>query len=69
MNRRISKFPWNQQAVDPSRMSSRITEKNIVCTGTIGLNRLGDCPVKAVKEMQKTERATFEFNTSCNQLC
>ena len=65
INRKIAKFPWNQQTVDSSRMSSRMTEKNIACTGTTRLNRLGDCPVKAVKEMQKTVRATFD--TSCNQ--
>ena len=69
MNRRIAKFPWNQQTVGSSRMSCRMTEKNIACTGTIRLNRLEDCPVKAVKEMQKTARATLDFDTSCNQLC
>ena len=36
-------------------MSSQMTEKNTACAGTIQLNRLGDCPVKAVEEMQKTE--------------
>ena len=66
MNRRIAKFLWNQQAVDPS---SRMTKTNIACTGTIRLNRLGDCLVKDVKEMQKTARATFDFDTSCNLLC
>ena len=40
-----------------------MTEKNIACTGTIRLNRLGDCPVKAVKEMQKTAGETFDFDT------
>ena len=61
MNRRIAKFPWNQQAVDPSWMSSQMTEKNIACTDTIRLNHLGDCPVKDVKEMQRTARATSDF--------
>ena len=69
INRRIAKFPRNQQTVDSSRISSRMTEKNIACTNTIRLNRLGDCPMKAVKEMQKTARATFDFDTSCNQFC
>ena len=50
-------------------MSSQMTEKNIACTGTIRLILLGDCPVNAVEEMQKTARATFDFDTSCNQLC
>ena len=66
INRRNAKFSLNQQTVDSSRMSSRMTEKNIACTGTTRLNCLGDCPVKAVKEMQKTARPTFD--TSCNQL-
>ena len=64
MNRRIAKFPWNQLAA--SGMSSRMTEKNIACTGTIRLILLGDCPVKAVKEMPRT---TLDFDASCNQPC
>ena len=70
MNRRIAKQtknPWNQQAVASSRMSYQMPEKNIACTGTIQLNRLGDFPVKAVKEIQKTARATFDFDTSRNR--
>ena len=69
MNKRLAKFPWNQQAVSSSRMSSRMSKKNITCTGTIRLNRLGDCPVKAVNEMQKTARASLDLDTWCNQLC
>ena len=46
-----------------------MTEKNIACTGTIRLILLGDCPVKAAKEMQKTVRAAFDFDTSCHQFC
>ena len=52
-NRRINKSPWNQQAVDLSRMSTRVTEKNTACTDTLRLNHLGDCPEKDVKEMRK----------------
>ena len=46
-----------------------MTEKNIACTGTIRLILLGDCPGNAEDEMQKTARATFDVDTSCNQLC
>ena len=69
MNRRIVTFPWNQQSVDTSGLPSRMTEKSIACTGTVRLNRLADRPVKDVVEMQMTARATFDFDTSCNQLC
>ena len=62
MNRGIVKFRLNQLAVDPSRMSSQMIKKSIACTGTIRLNRLrGDCPVKDGKEMQKTARASSDF--------
>ena len=44
-------------------MSSRMTGKNIACTGTIRMIFLRDCPVKAVKEMQKTAGETFDFDT------
>ena len=63
MNRRIAKFPWNQQTVDSSRMSSPMTEKNIACTDTIRLNRLGDCPVNAVKEMQNNNNNNNKTKT------
>ena len=46
-----------------------MNEKNIACTATIQLNRLGDFLVKDVMEMLKAARATFNFDTSCNQLC
>ena len=56
------RFHWNQQAVDLSGMSSRMSEKNIACTGTIRLSRPGDCPVNKDAEDSK---ATFDFDISC----
>lgn len=45
------------------KLVDRLTEKNNACTGTIRSNRLEDCPLKDVKEMQKTGRGTFDFAT------
>ena len=67
-NRRINKFPWNQQAVDLSRMSTRVTEKNIACTDTLRLNRLRDCREKDVKEMMKAVTLTRRFAESLSML-
>ena len=37
-----------------------ITKLNISCTGTIRSNRIGDCPVRSVQEMSKTQRGTYD---------
>ena len=37
---------------------------NVACSDTVLLIRLGDCPAKDLKEMQKTARATFDFDIS-----
>ena len=38
-----------------------LTEKNIACTGTIRANRIGDCPLKSAKEIEKSPRGTFDY--------
>ena len=40
-----------------------LTEKGIACTGTIRANRLENCPVKSVAEMQKMKRGSFDLAT------
>ena len=40
-----------------------LTSKGIACTGTIRANRIEDCPLKPVKEMEKTTRGTYDFAT------
>ena len=67
-NRRINKFLWNQPAVDLSRMSTRVTEKNTECTDTLRLNRLGDCPEKDMKKMRKAVTLKRRFAESLSML-
>lgn len=43
-----------------------LTEKKIGCTGTIRSNRIGDCPLRPVKEIEKTPRGTFDYATDTN---
>lgn len=38
-----------------------LTEKNIACTGTIRANRVEDCPLKAVKEIEKLPRGAYDY--------
>ncbi|XP_070179915.1 piggyBac transposable element-derived protein 3-like [Littorina saxatilis] len=45
------------------KLVDRLSEKNIACTGTIRANRLKDCPLRDVKDMQKTPRGTFDYAT------
>ena len=40
-----------------------LTERGFACTGTIRSNRLEDCPLKTVKEMEKTKRGTYDYAT------
>ena len=37
-----------------------LTKLYVGCTGTVRLNRIGDCPVRSVQEMSKTGRGTYD---------
>ena len=41
-----------------------LTSKGIAYTGTLCSNRLGDAPLKSVKEMEKLKRGFFDFATN-----
>ena len=43
------------------RLVDELTSIGIACTGTIRSNRVEDCPVRSVKEMQKTPRGTYDY--------
>lgn len=45
------------------QLVDHLTKKNIACTGTIRANRLQDCPLKSIKEMEKAKRGTFDYAT------
>ena len=40
-----------------------LTSKGIARIGTLRSNRLGDAPLKSVKEMEKLKRGFFDFAT------
>ena len=39
-----------------------LTDKSIACTGTLRANRIGDCPLKSTKEIEKSVRGTFDYS-------
>lgn len=43
------------------RLVDELTSIGIACTGTIRSNRVEDCPVMSVKDMQKTPRGTYDY--------
>ena len=40
-----------------------LTEIGIGCTGTIRSNRVGDCPLKSIKEVEKMKRGSYDYFT------
>ncbi|XP_070179144.1 piggyBac transposable element-derived protein 3-like [Littorina saxatilis] len=44
------------------KLVDHLTTKGIGCTGTVRSNRMEDCPLKSVKDMQKANRGTYDYS-------